>query len=269
MASEGARISPTAHYTSYVWVRNGLSPEALASPTGRRLYKLFRPIDRAYELAGRTLGLEKSLLARHRKIDAGLEAAIASGAVGQVVELAAGLSGRGLRITDAHPEVGYLEADLPAMAEAKRARLDRAGLLRDGHRIEAVDAFAADGPGSLEALFASLDAQRGCAVITEGLLSYYPQPAVETLWRRIASGLARFPRGLYLADLVIVGALPAAPAYYLFTGVLQTLVRGRMHRQGASDDEAAAALEACGFARVVVHPEPGSVEHVAEAWVGA
>jgi O-methyltransferase involved in polyketide biosynthesis len=268
MSSDGARISPTAHYTSYVWVRNGLSPEALASPTGRRLYRLFRPFDRTYELAGRTLGLEQSLLARHRAIDAALESAIAAGAIGQVVELAAGLSGRGLRVTAAHPEVVYVEADLPAMAAAKRARLDGAGLRREGHRIEAVDAFADGGPGSLEAIFASLDPQRGCAVITEGLLSYYPGETVEQLWRRIARGLARFPRGLYLADLVIVGAMPAAPVYYLFSGLLQTLVRGRMHRQGASDGEAAAALEACGFGRVVVHPEARSFEHVAEAWVG-
>ena len=30
--SPSETISPTAHYTSYVWVRNGLSDPALASP---------------------------------------------------------------------------------------------------------------------------------------------------------------------------------------------------------------------------------------------
>jgi O-methyltransferase involved in polyketide biosynthesis len=40
--SSSARVSPTAHYTGYVWVRNGLSPSELATPEGRALYESLR-----------------------------------------------------------------------------------------------------------------------------------------------------------------------------------------------------------------------------------
>ena len=87
-------ISPTAHYTGYVWYRHGLSHPGLATPEGRALYHAARP----FNFGARSLGgptLEGFLLARHRAIDALLDQAISSGAVGQVIEVAAGLSPRG------------------------------------------------------------------------------------------------------------------------------------------------------------------------------
>ena len=56
---------------------------------------------------------------------------------------------RGLRFGRRHPELAYVEADLPAMAERKRAALARAGV---AHRVAELDAFAASGAGSLTEL---------------------------------------------------------------------------------------------------------------------
>ena len=38
MISSGDRIGPTAHYTGYVWSRNGLSHPALTTREGRILF---------------------------------------------------------------------------------------------------------------------------------------------------------------------------------------------------------------------------------------
>jgi O-methyltransferase involved in polyketide biosynthesis len=157
-------------------------------------------------LASRLIGgpvLEPYLLARHRALDALLTTAIEQGGISQVLELACGLSPRGWRFSQRYgSRLTYIEADLPGMAARKRAALERMGELSEHHRVVDVDALAADGPGSLDALFATLDPTRGVAVITEGLLNYLQQPAVVDLWRRIATGLARFPAGRYYSDLV-------------------------------------------------------------------
>jgi O-methyltransferase involved in polyketide biosynthesis len=115
-------ISPTAHYTGHVWYRNGLSHPRLATREGRLMYDALAPaMWLAAPLAQTTL--EDYLLARHRAIDALLTAAIGRGEVGQVIEVAAGLSPRGWRFVSRHPELVYLEGDLPAMAARKRRAL--------------------------------------------------------------------------------------------------------------------------------------------------
>jgi O-methyltransferase involved in polyketide biosynthesis len=90
------RVGPTAHYTGYVWARNGLSHPELETREGRLLFDSLQPA----MLASRALGgptLEAYLLARHRAIHALLERAIDAGRVSQVIEVAAGLSPRGWR----------------------------------------------------------------------------------------------------------------------------------------------------------------------------
>ncbi len=67
--SPSETISPTAHYTGYVWARNGLSHPELATTEGRILFESLRPI----MIVSRAVGgpsLEPYLLARHRAIDA-------------------------------------------------------------------------------------------------------------------------------------------------------------------------------------------------------
>ena len=176
--SPSETISPTAHYTGYVWARNGLSHPELATTEGRVLFESLQPI----MIVSRAVGgpsLEPYLLARHRAIDALLSSAIEEHGVSQVIEVASGLSPRGWRFMNRYGDrLTYVEADLPDMAERKRAALERIGSLSESHRVQALDALRDDGPGSLAELATELDPAQGLAIITEGLLGYLDTDSV-------------------------------------------------------------------------------------------
>jgi O-methyltransferase involved in polyketide biosynthesis len=240
------RIGPTAHYTGYVWARNGLSHPELATAEGRILFDALQPT----MLASRALGgptLEEYLLARHRAIDALLERAIEDGGVTQVIEVAAGLSPRGWRFARRYGErLLYVEADLPEMAERKRAALERMGSLDEHHRVDEIDALRDDdGAGSLAAVMAELDPASGLAIITEGLLGYLPPDAVAGMWRRFATGLGRFSTGRYISDIHMGGAV--TPPVRVFRVLLSGFVRGRVYLHFEDPGRAVAALRQAGF----------------------
>lgn len=241
------RISPTAHYTGYVWARNGLSHPGLVTREGRVLFDSLQPA----MLTSRAIGgatLEAYLLARHRAIDAQLERAIEAGEISQVIEVAAGLSPRGWRFTRRYGErLLYVEADLPDMAERKRAALERIGSLSERHRVCVLDALRDDdGPGSLAAVAGELDQREGLAILTEGLLGYLPTDAVTGIWRRFARTASGFAAGRYISDLHLAGA--ATPQVRAFRLALSAFVRGRVYLHFDDAREAEAALQAAGFA---------------------
>jgi O-methyltransferase involved in polyketide biosynthesis len=241
------RIGPTAHYTGYVWARNGLSHPELATREGRVLFDSLQPAMLASRAVGRPT-LEAYLLARHRAIDALLERAIEAGEISQVIEVAAGLSPRGWRFTRRYGErLVYVEADLPEMAERKRAALERMGSLSGRHRVRELDALKSDdGPGSLAAVAGELDRGQGLAIVTEGLLGYLPTDAVHGIWRRFANTVSRFPAGRYISDLHLGGE--ATPQVRAFRVALSVFVRGRVYLHFSTAPEARRALVAAGFA---------------------
>ena len=245
-------ISSTAHYTGYVWARNGLSHPALATREGRVMYEALRPaMTLSAILGGPTL--ESYLLARHRAIDALLERAIEQDGVTQVIEPACGLSPRGWRFTNRYgSKLTYIEADLPGMAERKRRALERMGSLNEHHRVQVVDALAHDGPASLAALAETLDRDAGVAIVTEGLLGYLAPEVVESMWSRFARQLAVFPAGRYFADIQL-GDEAGAPVH-AFRAVLSVFVRGRVHLHFADPHDAATALRRAGFSHAAVNP---------------
>ena len=263
---DGLRISPTAHYTSYVWFRHGLSHPALVSLQGRLYYAAFWPMNRAWEQFASIAGLERTLLARHRAIDEILTRAIEAGEISQVIEIAAGYSARGLRFARRFPHVTYLEGDLAPIAQAKRARLDAAGLRGANHEVRALDAVADVGPESLAEVAAALDPAKGTAVITEGLLGYLDPATVAGIWRRIATALGRFPEGLYLSDLFVASELRRSNVARAFRLLLQTFVRGRTYVQAEDEAEAHKALDGAGFRNVNVRvPHSRALVRIVEA----
>ncbi len=253
MAADSSRISPTAHYTSFVWYRAGMSHRVLTSPLGRALHMALMPMNLGYERLGKRPSLDMMLLARHRVIDHLLEREIAAGRVGQVIEIAAGLSPRGFTFAKRHPELHYVEADLPDMAETKRRRLEEAGLRGERHEVVALDALAEGGAGSLAELAARLDHARGAAVITEGLLGYFDRASVEGMWRRFATALAGFPHGVYLSDLNLAGDLGGMRTAKFFRKILETFARGQVYLHWEKPEDAAAALRGAGFKRAQLH----------------
>ncbi|HTX10183.1 MAG TPA: class I SAM-dependent methyltransferase [Solirubrobacteraceae bacterium] len=251
MSVASDRIGPTAHYTGYVWARNGLSHPQLATREGRLLFDSLQPV----MLGSRAIGgptLESYLLARHRAIDALLERAIESGEVSQVIEVAAGLSPRGWRFTRRYGErLVYIEADLPEMAERKRAALERMRSLGESHRVRALDVLRGDdGPGSLAAVAGGLDPRQGLAIVTEGLLGYLPSDAVAASWRRFADTLNGFAAGRYISDLHLGGVV--TPQVRVFRVALSAFVRGRVYLHFSDASQAERALVAAGFATAKV-----------------
>ena len=245
-------ISPTAHYTGYVWFANGLSHAALSTRRGRLMYQALR----APNAAARAVGLatlEGMLLARHRLIDLRLTRAIEAGEVEQVIEIAAGLSPRGLRFTQKFPQLTYLEADLPEMAAHKRALLARAGAR---HQIVELDALAET---ALDDLAATLDPSKGTAIITEGLVNYFDRATVTAMWSRFSRALARFPHGVYYSDLIVKDGNRDVVTS-TFSALLSAFVRGRVHIHFATPEEAERALEDAGFDAMLHDPRDFALE---------
>lgn len=250
-------ISPTAHYTGYVWARHAFGPPELATPAGHVMFHALRPL----MAAGRALGpgsLEDVLLARHRLIDAHLTSAIETGRVSQVVEIAAGMSPRGLRYARMHGDrITYIEADLPGMARRKRSALASMDALGPHHRVVDIDALSEVGPQSLASVMSDLDATKGVAIITEGLLNYLSRADVEGLWARIAEAIGTFDAGgVYLSDLHLASENDGA-VERLAMALVAPFVRGRIHLHFADAVEATQALQTAGFDTVALHRPPG------------
>lgn len=245
-----SRISPTAHYTGYIWHRNGMSHSALATRRGWAMFHALRPFTAAYELTGGP-SLDRSLVARHRVIDALLASAIESGEVGQVVEVAAGLSPRGCELASRFAGDrlrAYVEGDLPGMVARKRRILEGAGLGRENHSVVHLDALRDDGPASIFSVGERLlDPGLGTAVVTEGLLGYFAPEMVIDVWARFARFLSLYPRGLYLFDLNLGSDTRGLAGAWLFQRLLTAVARGRVYVHFRGPEEAEEALLQAGF----------------------
>lgn len=259
--TDSSGISFTAFYTGEVWQRHGLSSPLLASSRGRMLYRALRPVELAASaVAG--VNNEIHLLQRHRIIDAVVERAIREEGFSQVVELACGLSPRGLRFCQAFgSDIHYVEADLPGMAARKRKLLQDAGLLSAAHRVVACDILAEGGGDSLEALFAELEPGRKTLVITEGLINYFDYPTISRFWSRLALCLKAFPAGLYVTDLYpdlrwhrFVRTAAA------FKAALALTTRSRVSLHFRTEADIRAGFRQAGFVSTTVH--------LPESWYG-
>lgn len=246
-------ISPTAHYTGFAWFRHGLSHPALVTPQGRMLHGALRPMHVAADMVGAPT-LSAFLLARHRIIDHLLDQAIEEGRVEQIIELAAGLSPRGWRFKQRHgARIRYIEADLPDMAQRKATLLQTAGLLTPGHEVVSLDALSNSGPQSLAALADTLDANKGLAIVTEGLINYFDTHTVLGMWQRFAKVLARFPHGLYLSDIHLSDVRQKSAGVSAFMAVLSAFVKGRVFLHFDNSVVATTALHDAGFAFADLH----------------
>ena len=245
-------ISPTAHYTGYVWARQGLGPKQLATREGRLFFQSLQPLMTVNGLIGGPT-VEGFLLARHRLIDLLLTEAIEAGTVTQVVEIAAGMSPRGQRFAEAYGDrITYVEADLPGMAARKREALTSLGSLGDHHQVVDIDALRDVGPDSLAAVTGTLDSSQGVAFITEGLLNYLSPDDVRGLWARIAAAGEGFPHAVYLSDLHLAGE-NSDMLTRLFSLALGTFVRGKLHFHFEDVAEAEHELLVAGFETATLH----------------
>ncbi len=252
-------ISPTAHYTGYVWFAHGQSHEAFATRTGRLMYQALRgPNVVAHRVKLPTL--EGMLLARHRLIDLRLTQAIEAGEITQIVEVAAGLSPRGWRFRNRYGDrITYVEADLPGMIAHKRRILAALGGETPTHRTVEIDALADTGPTSIDGVCSTLDPARGTAIITEGLINYFDTPTLLGMWGRFAAALRRFPNSLYLSDLILREG-NAGPFVAGFSWLLSAFVRGKVHMHFDSVEQAEDQMGATGLVGILLDPRDFAFE---------
>ncbi len=189
-------LSVTAKYTSATWAFGKLpNADLLVTPDAERV---FRTVNGALKITRAFTGapdLCASLLERHRILD---ELVLASGCK-HILELAAGLSRRGITMTE-DPRVKYIEVDLPDVVDAKRAILEstergRNALARNSFVIEKGDVASID----LESFFA--DSAEPLFVIAEGLLMYLDETAQNKLFRDVSRRLEKHG-GCFAFDLV-------------------------------------------------------------------
>ena len=279
---DSSRISPTAHYTGMVWARNGLSHPALSASLKPALYWAAAPLVWATAPLVGGLSLDAALLQRHAIVDALLVRAIEERGVRQVVEIAAGMSARGLRFSRRYTDRGlvYVEGDLPGMVARKRAALEGAGLTSPRHHILHIDALRDDGPNSLQAATAGLlDRDAPTAVLTEGLVVYLDPDAMRGLWQRIARLLGDFPSGVFVSDLITDDMPRRIPALGLFFQMLSVIARGRINTHFTDEADAHRRLGEMGFDRTALHGgadwhdalgvpvgRRGDVQLIVEAW---
>lgn len=244
--SGSSRISPTAHYTGYVWARSGLGPRELATVEGALAYWALQPAMVAARLIKQPT-LPDALVARHAAIDHLLREAIDAGEITQIVEIAAGFSPRGTVLAAEYGhDITYIEADLPPMAAMKRAELSEMGALSDHHQVVDIDALAEAGELSLRSVFSRLDPAQGTAVVTEGLLPYLAEADVRALWHRIGGQKDGVSRLIYVSDLYLradgAGSLEDAAS-----SLLKSFVRSPVERHFTDAKSAEQALRNAGF----------------------
>jgi O-methyltransferase involved in polyketide biosynthesis len=198
--------------------------------------------------------LDDMLIARHRCIDARLEASIRTCGVRQVVELASGLSARGLRMLRRFDGLTWIDADLPAMARRKRKRVADAHGHVEGYHVHAVNVLHEGGSLAIERLSEVLDPNVATAVITEGLTMYFGLDTTQGIWRRVRALIESLNApGAYLSDLYLHADLVGYPAAAWFIGGLERFARGGVHIHFDTPDEVTAALVGAGFDDVFVH----------------
>lgn len=250
--ADSSGISFTALYTGAVWHRYGLSDEVLATNQGRWLYHLMTP----FEAGSKALiggNIRTFLLQRHLIIDHLIEQALERG-VTQVLEIACGMSPRGIRLREKHPLIHMVEADLPDMAIRKASRLLASGRLGDRHQVVPMDILAESGEQSLEAVVARVfDNNEPMIIITEGLTSYFSLPVISQFWQRLAKLMQQRPGSVYLSESYL---MPDQP---LLRGTLKSLggLLGSVTRSDVSfhfdnDQQAREHFLATGFPSVRV-----------------
>ncbi|MDX1633483.1 MAG: class I SAM-dependent methyltransferase [Marinobacter sp.] len=252
--SDSSGISFTALYTGAVWHRHGLSDDSLATARGRWLYHLMRPFEAASKLVAGG-NLRTFLLQRHLIIDQLIDRAIADRGITQVLEIACGMSPRGIRLRQRYPHLHVIEADLPDMAARKALRLMAAERLGPHHQVTPIDILADTGEYRLEAVAERvLDLDKPFVVVTEGLTSYFPLRVIDSFWQRLAALVTASPGSVYLSETYRMPAQPALrQALRASADGLGRMTRSQVSFHFENDRQAREHLLAQGFGEVTVH----------------
>ncbi|MGC1510394.1 class I SAM-dependent methyltransferase [Ketobacter sp.] len=256
-------ISFTALFTGQVWYESGISNRFFTSPKGRLLYKTLRPFDR---LADSIIGitLHDMLIQRHQIMDHRIDGLIKTQGVSQILEIACGYSPRGYTLSRKYPDLKYVEADLPHMAERKRALLQANHGFGPDHQVVGCDVFEFGAPYGLDYVMEEvLDPDRPTILVTEGLVNYFHLDDISQVWQRLAQLGRVYPKAWYITDLVynfgkhlIPGAVAAG------SKMLSLATRANVNLHFNNRDEIQRGFLECGFTDVQIHRPEDFVNHL-------
>lgn len=251
---DSSGISFTALYTSATWQRYGLSVSGLTPPSGQALYQAMRPIEAISRIVAGG-NLQTFLLQRHLIIDQLIANAVENQGITHILEIACGLSPRGIRLRQRFPHLHVIESDLPAMASRKAAFLAAGGYLGDRHQVRPMDIFATDDPLSPEVFFREeLAPEERVLVITEGLTSYFPLTRITEFWQRLANALAARPGSAYLTETYLLPASrPLRQTLNLGARILGGMTNAEVSFHFEDGESAVQHLQAQGFTSVTAH----------------
>jgi hypothetical protein len=174
---------------------------------------------------------------------------------GQVLEIAAGISPRGLHWSRENPGTVYIESDLPALMREKAkvirdAILDDAVIRRGVLHCCGLDAL--DLPGMLRVLEYT-DPEAPLVIVTEGLLLYFTQPELVRFLQQMRTVLVERPQAVWMVDFVtrrnLQDLLECDPAVAkavrgIFAGTNRSVIADNPF---ATDDCVNATLRECGL----------------------
>lgn len=260
--TDTSSISFTAHYTGYVWYRNGLSSAPFRTRQGELYYALLWP----FEAAARILiggNIKDFLLQRHFLLDHLIEEAITQDGVTQILEIACGLSPRGWRFTEKFSHLTYIEADLPEMAQRKQHLLHKVGAPGKQHKVVTCNILSA-GDDSLESVIArEFDTSKPLLVVTEGLVNYFNLETISGFWQRLQQQLQHFPSGRYLTDnYPLFDGHPFRRVMQLLGGTLGAASRSNVSFHFNSDEEMATHFRQLGFRDALSHNPRDHIERL-------
>jgi O-methyltransferase involved in polyketide biosynthesis len=252
-------LSVTALYTAAAWSWGRLpDAELFDNADSRRVFGAVNMVlAAAWPFVGRGAPLKVALLHRHAAIDVLLRAS----GIRRVLELAAGLSRRGITFS-ADPGIEYFEVDRPAVIAHKRALLERteagrSALRRPNHHLLAgdvtevgLDTFC---PAASTPLF----------VIAEGLMMYLEREGQQAIFQQVAARLADCG-GSFVFDFVPPRERPRPGAVgAALNWLMKRFTSGQSFAQDArTREEVVQDLLACSFGQVEwIEPH-----RIARAW---
>jgi O-methyltransferase involved in polyketide biosynthesis len=176
------RISPTALHLAYY-------REIAELPYAKEISHAIHAKESAEPYLVEQLSLVPVMEARFIGTNTVLEKYLLEQPNAQILELAAGLSSRGLYLTDKFPDTTYLETDLSEISQTKKDLIQNLSLQRQNLSFQPLNALDAQ---ALYDIIAGFDHSRPLMIVNEGLMNYLNLSEKQKLAESVKSILSEF-----------------------------------------------------------------------------
>jgi O-methyltransferase involved in polyketide biosynthesis len=191
-------VSPTAKIVGYLRSRDPklrIAEELSMEDEGKRLLAEASPLD------DEARDLMASLFqCRYHAVNV----AVAATGTKQIIELAAGISPRGLQWARTMPETIYVESDLPALM-IRKAKLLRNHILKSPTANQGVlHCCSIDvlDSSSWQPAFDAIDRDSRFVIVSEGLLLYFTNSELRQFFQTVRTVLSQYPNAVWITDFV-------------------------------------------------------------------